>query len=136
MTRPVFHLSFPVRSLAEAKQFYRHVLGASIGRDTGTWADLLLFGHQLTVHERPAEVLAPDARGVRHFGAILPWSDWEALAERIRGAGWPFATAPAVQHTGSSHEQGKFLISDPSDNLIEFKAYRDFGTVFGVDDAG
>lgn len=124
MQRPIFHLSFPVRDLAAAKAFYCDFLGASIGRDNGQWADILLFGHQLTLHHRPAEVLSPELRGVRHFGAILPWHDWEALGAGLQRKGIVFVRPPTISDAGTMEEHGKMLFCDPSDNLIEIKAYR------------
>jgi extradiol dioxygenase family protein len=131
MTHAIFHLSFPVRDLDAAKAFYRDVLGATIGRETAEWSDILLFGHQLTLHERPAEVLAPEARGVRHFGVILPWAQWEALGREFRENGWPLLMAPTITHAGSEREQGKMLLCDPSDNVVEIKAYRDATVALG-----
>ena len=131
MDRAIFHLSFPVRSLADAKAFYCALLGASIGRDTGEWADILLFGHQVTLHERPSEVLSPADRGVRHFGAILPWLEWQALGARLIEQGCAFLMEPTVSMSGTEQAQGKMLLCDPSDNLVEIKAYRNVLAVFG-----
>lgn len=131
MTQAIFHLSFPVRSLRACKDFYCKHLGATIGRDNGEWADILLFGHQVTLHERPSEVLAPEERGVRHFGVVLPWDQWQALGDILSTTGCPLLAGPAVAHAGTEREQGKILLCDPSDNLIEIKAYRDVTAVFG-----
>lgn len=131
MTRAIFHLSFPVRSLVAAKDFYSKVLGATIGRDNGQWADILLFGHQITLHERPSEVLNADARGVRHFGAILPWEQWQALGLTLMEQGCSFVMQPTIAHAGTENEQGKILLCDPSDNLIEIKAYRNASAALG-----
>ena len=81
MTRLIFHLAFLVPNLAEAERFYVTYLDAIVGRRTAAWIDLLLFGHQLTIHERPREVLGAEERGVRDFGLILKWDDRHALAE-------------------------------------------------------
>ena len=131
MTEAIFHLSFPVRSLEAAKDFYCKYLGATVGRDTGEWADILLFGHQLTLHERPCEVLAPEARGVRHFGAVLPWDQWQALGISLERHGCELLAGPVVAHADTEREQGKILLCDPSDNLIEIKAYRNMSAVLG-----
>lgn len=131
MTRAVFHLSFPVRNLSAARDFYCKVLGATVGRDNAEWADVVLFGHQITLHERPSEVLDAAARGVRHFGAILPWEDWLALGRSLVDQGCQLVMAPTVTHAGTEREQGKILLCDPSDNLIEIKAYRNASTAIG-----
>ena len=133
MQRPIFHLSFPVLDLATAKAFYCDVLGASIGRDNDQWADILLFGHQLTLHQRPGEVLTPEQRGVRHFGAVLPWQDWEALGTKLQLQGVDFVRAPTVSGAGTPREQGKLLLCDPSGNLIEIKAYKNAAAIFDAE---
>ena len=128
----IFHLSLPVDSLDAARVFYCGLLGAAPGRETPEWIDVLLFGHQLTLHARPDEVLPPGEQGVRHFGAILPWAQWQALAAQLDAAGVDFVMPPTTAHAGSPQEQAKLLLRDPSGNLVEIKAYRDPARVFGV----
>lgn len=132
MDQSIFHLSFPVIDLNAAKTFYCNVLGATIGRDNGDWADIVLFGHQLTLHNRPSEVLPPDQRGVRHFGAILSWQDWVSLGERLQNNGFTFLRAPTISNSGTDQEGGKMLLCDPSYNVIEIKAYRNVAAVLGT----
>lgn len=124
--RPIFHLSVPVRDLAEAVAFYRDRLGARIGRLTETFADALVFGAQVTLQDDPGNVSDPMPR-TRHFGATVPWEQWEALSLRLAGDG--VVEAPTVSYRGERREQGKFMIADPSGNLIEIKAYRHPGDV-------
>jgi extradiol dioxygenase family protein len=131
--RPIFHLSFPVLDLNAAKTFYCDVLGATVGRDNGNWADIVLFGHQLTLHNRPSEVLAPDQRGVRHFGAILPWQEWVSLGAKLQSKGCTFVSPPTISNSGTDQETGKMLLCDPSDNIIEIKAYRCVAAVLGIE---
>ncbi|HEV7734574.1 MAG TPA: VOC family protein [Candidatus Binatia bacterium] len=131
--RPVFHLAFPVSSLAESERFYVTTLGATAGRRSRTSLDLLLFGHQLTIHERPAEVLTPEQTGVRHFGVILGWDEWDILCARLREEGVQFVREPSVVHQGTPREEGKMLLLDPSGNLIELKTYRDPRAALGLD---
>lgn len=130
--RVVFHLSLPVLDLGEAKAFYCHVLGATVGRENAAWADILLFGHQLTLHQRPDEVLPPEKTGVRHFGAILPWRNWEALAASLGAQDIRLLRPPTVHGAGTPQEHGKLVLADPSGHVIELKAYRDMGAVFGM----
>ena len=108
-------------------------LDAIVGRRTAAWIDLLLFGHQLTIHEPPREVLGAEERGVRHFGLILEWDDWHALAEALRAKRVAFVGGPSIAHQGTALEQGKILLADPSGNLIELKTYRNFEAVFASD---
>ena len=103
--RRLFHLSLPVADLDDAARFYVDTLGARIGRRTPDWLYVLLWGHQITLQLRPAEVLLPDAQGKRHFGAVLPWVEWEALAERLAATDTPFLVPPTVLHEATPEEQ-------------------------------
>lgn len=123
--RPIFHLSFPVRDLDEAIAFYSN-LGGIVGRRATGWADVALFGAQLTLQRAPEDVLRPMPRS-RHFGATLPWQDWEDLVGRLAD----FVEDPSVDYADTEREQAKAMIADPSGNLIEIKAYRRPAAVLG-----
>lgn len=126
----IFHLSLPVRDLAETEQFYCVLLGAAKGRNSTEWMDLILFGHQVTFHQRPQQVVAIEAQGVQHFGAILPWPVWEALGANLEASGYPLTLAPTVFAAGSEMEHGKIVLRDPSGHMLELKAYRSLAAVF------
>jgi uncharacterized protein len=118
--RPIFHLSFPVTDLDRSIAFYVDVLGGVVGRQEANWADVALFGAQLTLQHQPQDVLRSMPRS-RHFGATLDWSDWEELTGRLSA----FVEGPRIDYAGTALEQAKAMICDPSGNLIEIKAYRD-----------
>lgn len=125
----IFHLSFPVRSLEASVAFYRQCLGASIGRSSVEWADVILFGHQLTLHNQPEQVLPREERGVRHFGAILTWDHWEIVRARVLA--YQPSLEANIRHRlpGEPGEHVKLLLEDPDGNLIEIKAYTRIETV-------
>src|SRR4051812_22239235 len=50
MANPLFHLAFPVDSIAKARAFYGRVLGCPEGRSAETWVDFDFYGHQLVAH--------------------------------------------------------------------------------------
>ncbi|MEJ7745676.1 MAG: VOC family protein [Luteimonas sp.] len=113
-----FHLSFAVPDLRTAVQFYVDVLGCKVGRDAGSWLDVLLFGHQLTLHQASEQ---HPARAIDHFGVLLTEPQWQALIERLQCSGVDFAMPPRVSDVGMPDERGKLLLRDPTGNLIEFK---------------
>ncbi|MBZ2190343.1 VOC family protein [Alcanivorax sp. JB21] len=126
-----FHLAFPVTDLEAARRFYTEVLDADAGRGTTTWQDFDLYGHQLSAHRvtaMPPSAGVGDVEGVAvpipHFGLVLPWHEWEALAARLTAIGADFLLPPMVRFAGASGEQGTFFISDPAGNALEFKAFR------------
>ena len=127
----VFHLAFPVRDLQQTIDFYHRVLGCPIGRQTALWADFDLFGNQISAHVRPEECynaktnpVDGDNVPVRHFGAILEWREWQALASRLKDEGVEFIIQPKTRFKGKAGEQGTFFIRDPSGNALEFKTFR------------
>jgi extradiol dioxygenase family protein len=124
-----FHLAIPVDDLAAARAFYGGVLGCPEGRSAETWIDFDLHGHQLVVHKAPRAAITRsavdgDAVPVPHFGLVLDWPAWEAMAERIRAAGFTFEIEPHVRFAGLPGEQGTFFLFDPAGNAIEMKAMR------------
>lgn len=126
LRRPIFHLSFPVRDLEEAIAFYVEVLGGVAGRRHEGWADVGLFGVQVTLQHQPNDVSEPMPRS-RHFGATLEWSEWERLTSSMAD----FLEGPRTDYPGTEREQAKAMIQDPSGNLIELKAYRNPQAVLG-----
>ena len=67
---------------------------------------------------------------VRHFGVILDWQAWHALAERLRRAGVDFLIEPYVRFRGQVGEQVTLFVLDPSRNGLEFKAFKDESHLF------
>lgn len=124
-----FHLAIPVDDLAAARGFYGGLLGFAEGRSAPTWVDFDMFGHQLVVHLAPRAAITRsavdgDAVPVPHFGMVLDWPGWEALAARIAAAGTAFELPPHIRFEGSPGEQGTFFLFDPAGNALEFKAMR------------
>jgi extradiol dioxygenase family protein len=138
---PPFHLAFPVRDLAEARAFFAGLLGCKTGRSAPTWVDFDFFGHQISAHLcadlsslQETHDVDGDQVPLRHFGLILPWSEWEALAQRLRSAGARFLIEPRVRFRGRAGEQATMFIADPSGNALEFKAFRSSEQIFATGD--
>lgn len=134
-----FHLAFPVRDLASTRAFYGGILGLREGRSAPAWVDYDLEGHQISAHVKP-EACHPigtnDVDGddvpVRHFGLVLGWDAWHALAERLRARGVRFRIEPHVRFAGQIGEQATFFVDDPSGNALEFKSFRDPARLFAT----
>ena len=137
---PPFHLALPVSDLAAARAFYGGLLRCPEGRSSARWVDFDFFGHQLVAHLVPAaEVRAPtnevdgDQVPVPHFGAVLAWDEWQALADRLRAAGVRFRIEPHVRFRGQVGEQATMFFLDPAGNALEFKAFRDPSRLFATE---
>lgn len=131
-----FHLAIQVRDIKEARDFYGNKMGLPEGRSSTDWIDFNLFGHQLVTHVNPQlgkeGKIASIANGVDgqgvpvpHFGVVLNFDDWEALAETVTEFVDDFIIEPYIRFKGQPGEQGTMFFSDPSGNALEFKAFRD-----------
>ena len=136
-----FHLAFPVIDLEQARDFYGRILGCATGRESDRWIDFDFFGHQLVAHlvereDHPsAATNAVDGHAVpaSHFGLILQWQQFQDMAERLENKGVEFVIEPHVRFAGRRGEQATLFIHDPSNNYLEFKAFRDIEMLFAKD---
>ncbi len=138
-----FHLAVPVHDLEATRHFYTHIIGCSIGRESERWIDFNFFGHQLSVHLKPEETQMVSANAVdgkqvpvRHFGIVLPWDDWHALAERLKprqeSGEIRFIISPYIRFEGEVGEQATMFFTDPSGNALEFKSFKDISQLFAA----
>lgn len=131
-----FHLAINVTDLDETRAFYGGVLGCAEGRSTDTWVDYSFFGHQLSLHLGAPFATANTGKvgahmvAMPHFGVVLAYDDWRALADRLEVAGTDWVIAPTVRFEGEPGEQWTMFFRDPSGNPIEVKGFRDMDGVF------
>lgn len=131
-----FHYSFVVRDLEETRRFYVDIVGCREGRSAATWIDFELFGNQLSCHVgtpvppaftgRVDDIAVP----MPHFGVIVTFVEYDALAARLTSANIPFVVTPRIRYVGEVGEQGTCFFLDPSGNAIEIKAFRRADEVF------
>jgi extradiol dioxygenase family protein len=134
-----FHLAVPVHDLDAARQFYGQTLGFPEGRSSDHWIDFDFYGHQFVAHLKEDHP-GPDGLHhnavdghdvpVPHFGVVLEWEAWEALAERLKTQGISFIIEPYIRFKGEVGEQATMFFLDPSGNALEFKAFKDMGQLF------
>ena len=138
MTRPRFHLAFPVRDLAEARRFYGDLLGCPEGRCAPEWVDFDFYGHQIVAHlcNTSGGVATNEVDGenvpVRHFGVILDLLAWESITRKLSAAGVSFIVEPQIRFKGLPGEQATCFFLDPSGNALELKAFADDSMVFAT----
>lgn len=126
----LFHLAFHVTDLDVARSFYGGVLGCREGRSTATWVDFDFDGHQLSLHlgepfktERTGRVgdqLVP----MPHFGLVLEFPAWRAMADRLLAARTEFVLPPQVRYPGEPGEQWTMFFCDPFGNPLEVKGFQ------------
>lgn len=124
----VFHLAIPCRSVVESKNFYV-TLGAVLGREYPTHAVLRFFDSQLVIHQSglwdKVAKMYP-----RHFGVVVDTKvQLDILWDRWKYARFLFEEY-FVRHQGMPEEHCTFFLKDPTNNIIEFKWYRNKSAIF------
>ena len=139
MTRPRFHLAFPVDDLNNARAFFVGLLGCNEGRSASRWVDFDFFGHQLSAHLRDHvgnteahNSVDGDSVPVRHFGLIMDWTHWHVLRDELIGRGADFLIEPKIRFVGKPGEQATMFVRGPSGNVLEFKTFRDDSDIFAI----
>jgi uncharacterized protein len=133
-----FHIAVQVRDIAEARRFYKELLGCPEGRSDAHWVDFNLYGHQFVCHLNPnlgadgkltSHFNAVDGHGVPvpHCGVVLRADQWADLAERLQRRGVDFLVKPHTRFKGQPGEQSTMFFLDPTGNALEFKTFQDIG---------
>lgn len=133
MTRTLqpFHLAFPVDDLESSRAFYADLLGCKTGRESDTWIDFDLFGHQVVAHLSPERSSGGPATNpvdgddvpIPHFGVVLTHDQWDRLRDRLMvNDTIRWVVRPKVRFAGQPGEQRTMFLLDPSGNALEFKA--------------
>ncbi|HEY3735699.1 MAG TPA: VOC family protein [Streptosporangiaceae bacterium] len=127
-TRDVFHLAVPVHDLDAAQRFYVDQLGCKLARHYPDRITLDFFGDQLVCHlcEDDTPGRRPLSLYPRHFGVTFRRrAEFDALHECAVIRKIPFFRDLSTRFEGMAEAHRTFVLVDPSDNLIEFKHYRD-----------
>ncbi len=134
---PPFHLAFEVHCLQSARTFYGELLQCEEARSADRWVDFNFFGHQISAHlvdghwgGAAHNEVDGDAVPARHFGAVLEWTQWHQLRDRLCAHNVEFIIEPRIRFEGQVGEQATMFIKDPSGNALEFKSFRDPAQLF------
>lgn len=138
MVLPPFHVAIPVDNIPKARAFYRDIIGCEEGRSDEHWVDFNFYGHQFVIHYKPSTPGHKDHSNpvdghdvpVPHYGVVLPWDEWERLAEVLKSHYIEFIIEPYIRFKGEVGEQATMFIKDPCGNALEFKAFKDLNQLF------
>ena len=132
-----FHLAFPIYSIKETITWYTHILGCTVGRQSQQWVDFNFFGHQITGHKIKKQANMIPSNSVdghkipsRHFGIVLTMVQWKKLCSRLKKNNTEFIIEPNIRFKNKKGEQATLFIKDPSNNALEFKAFKDDSMIF------
>jgi extradiol dioxygenase family protein len=123
--RDAFHLAIPVRDLDEARRFYVDQLGCHLARTYPDRITVDFFGDQLVCH-LSNDVMSVPALYPRHFGITFrDRADLDGVLTLAIQRGLPFFQMVQPRFKDLVEEHLTFVLQDPSNNLLEFKHYRD-----------
>jgi len=132
MSPTLFHLTFPITNIAQTKEFYVSGLGCRLGRENSQAIILDLYGHQLVAHMTDEPLTHQKGIYPRHFGLVFTdEADWKILLERVQIKQLSLYQQPKQRFVGTPLEHRTFFLSDPFDNLMEFKFYAHRSAIFG-----
>ena len=132
-----FHLAFPVYDIQKTIDWYVSYLNCSVGRKSKRWVDFNFYGHQISAHlidqkNKKDKINLVDGKKIpsRHFGIILEMNDWKNLVTYLNGKKINYVIKPNIRFKGQTGEQATFFIKDPSNNVLEFKAFQNDNKIF------
>lgn len=140
MSPTLFHFSFAVSDLDQARRFYGEILQCPEGRKLKGRADFNFFGHHIVAHLAPEDVVGDKGRKIggalatplRHFGVVMTLDDFQKIAQRAEQMGATWINKPSNTQQGTVREQMLMTLSDGCGNAIEFKGLRNITDVYAV----
>jgi uncharacterized protein len=140
MSATLFHFSFAVSDLDQARKFYGEILQCPEGRTLKGRADFNFFGHHIVAHLAPEDVVGDKGRKIggalatplRHFGVVMTLEDFQKTAQRAEQMGAAWINKPSNTQQGTVREQMLMTLSDGCGNAIEFKGLRNITDVYAV----
>lgn len=140
MSTTLFHFSFAVNDLDQARKFYGEILHCPEGRKLKGRVDYNFFGHHIVAHLAPDDVVGDKGRKIggalatplRHFGVVMTLEDFEKTAKRAEQLGALWINKPSITQKGTVREQMLMTLSDGCGNAIEFKGLANIADVYAV----
>lgn len=136
MTNSAFHLALPCYSVTKTRKFYIEVLGAELGRHSTQWADINLYGNQITFTKSgefsfnyKSYKFGDNILPSFHFGVILNEKKWNELHHKISEIREK-DSEPVTFLQSKKGEHTSFFIEDPNGYVVEFKCFKEPKEVF------
>ena len=121
-----FHLAIPCTNLDEAFDFYVGKLGCKLARRYADRITLDFFGDQVVCHLAPDKVEKNPQVYPRHFGITFhDRQHYDDLVRLLNLRKIPLFQAPTLRFEGMVEEHSTLCLLDPSNNVLEFKFYKD-----------
>ena len=116
--------------LKATHEFYTEILGCRVVVETDTLLEMDFFGNRIVARLASSRLSKSESRiGLGEesfpvFGLVMSWKDWHRAVDHMNYIGVDFKVAPYTTSKGTQGESAIFCLYDPSDNILEFRAYR------------
>lgn len=123
---PILHIAIPCSDLDATQEFYNSRLGFKLARRYDDRVTFDFFGGQLVCHLSPSEIESMPRFYPRHFGATFENRDDFLLFHKMileRKVALFVEMTERFKEKVERHQY--FAITDPSNNVLEFKYYQD-----------
>lgn len=134
--KTLFHVSLPCENIEKTIAFYTNILGCELGRNAQRWADVDLFGHQLTFteagkfnFENPSYVFEGKVLPSFHLGIIVNLETWSDLYKKLSSADCEIVHQKTFLNTKKG-EHLSFFVKDPDGYMLEFKSFKNEAEIF------
>jgi len=123
-TNNIFHLAIPCSDLDKAAKFYEK-LGCTVARRMEDRITLNFFGDQVVCHYFPEKIDTDPEMYPRHFGLTFQdEADFDNVLKHAQDNNLEFFCEPKLRFQNREDEHRFFFLKDPSNNLLEFKYYK------------
>ena len=124
-SKDVFHLAIPCKDIKETVEFYVTIMGCKLSRQYDDRATFNFFGDQLVCHLSPDKIYPDPDPYPRHFGVtFFDESDFNEMVDRLEKNNVDFIQPVNTRFEGKPEAHRTLFFKDPSNNILEFKYYR------------
>lgn len=132
--RPVFHLAIPVLDVTSTIQFYKGKLKLPIDLIEDRRCIINFYGHQVVAHVSEKDVPKEVQMYPRHFGIIFDEErHFDTLLKNALESSVSFFQEHFERFKDTPRAHRTFFLKDPSNNLLEFKWYRNPELIYSSD---
>jgi extradiol dioxygenase family protein len=126
-------LAIPAKNIPEMESFYSK-LGCKIGRKSSQFVIFKFFGAQVVAHKTDKIEQTPKMYP-RHFGIVCDsHEEYASIYAHAIAHDLKIWSGPQLRWPKTEEEHETFFLIDPSNNLIEFKHYKNKSAIFDLDE--
>ena len=123
--RDACHIAIPACDLDTTVDYYVGGLGVKLARRYPDRVTFDFFGDQLVCHLSEG-IPAQPVPYPHHFGvSFAAREDFDRLLRLVELRKLPVLSGPSVRFAGTAEEHRQIFLTDPSNNVLEFKQYDD-----------